>query len=338
MDIEPRLSHRFAVYINNYLLDVGVKPEAIFNSCDIHYPLIESQSTGIPLHNIADLLEKSARHCNDPFLGFHIAQRFHYESAGITILTMLAASNVEEGIKTLSHYDQYIDQAIVTSLDIGSQCSVFSFSFVNPRNVVTHQLTEFLLILFVGMLNKGTRLNMPVQEVNFCHSSKNIATPLQEFLNAPIQYNQTENKVIFANSFLKESFYTSNETLFEILTSYLKDYFEAFDKESQLVSTVYREIIRQTSTSTPNIGQVASSIGMSERTLRRHLSNEGISFQEAKNIARRKWARYYLAKSSMSLTEIAFELGFSELSAFSRAFRHWVGETPQAYRNRLKKL
>ncbi len=79
-------------------------------------------------------------------------------------------------------------------------------------------------------------------------------------------------------------------------------------------------------------------MGMSERTLRRQLSNEGISFQEAKNIARRKWAKYYLAKSNMSLTEIAFELGYSELSAFSRAFRHWVGETPQAYRNRIKKL
>ncbi|MCP3674209.1 MAG: helix-turn-helix transcriptional regulator, partial [Gammaproteobacteria bacterium] len=140
------------------------------------------------------------------------------------------------------------------------------------------------------------------------------------------------------NSFLKESFFTSNETLYEILTNYLKDYFNIFDEDSKLLGIVFREIIRQTSNTLPTISQVSSSIGMSERTLRRRLANEGTSFQEAKNTARRKWAKYYLSKSNLSLTEIAFELGFSELSAFSRAFRHWVGETPQAYRNRIKKL
>ena len=77
---------------------------------------------------------------------------------------------------------------------------------------------------------------------------------------------------------------------------------------------------------------------VSPRTLRRRLSEEGYSFQEAKNLAREKRAKYYLSQTKMPLSEIAFELGFSELSAFSRAFRSWVGETPQSYRENYKQL
>jgi AraC-like DNA-binding protein len=70
--------------------------------------------------------------------------------------------------------------------------------------------------------------------------------------------------------------------------------------------------------------------------LRRRLADEGYSFQEAKNLARRKRAQYLLSQTRMPLSEIAFELGYSELSAFSRAFRGWVGVTPQNYRENYR--
>jgi len=157
-------------------------------------------------------------------------------------------------------------------------------------------------------------------------------------MGGTLHYEQIENKIIFNNSFLKESFFTSNDVLYEVLTYSIKRYLNSYEKDGRLVGMVYREIIRQTTDTTPSINKVATSMGMSERTLRRHLSNEGVSFQEAKNIARKKSAQYHLANSNMSLTQIALELGFSELSAFSRAFRNWFGETPQTYRSKLKKL
>ena len=57
-----------------------------------------------------------------------------------------------------------------------------------------------------------------------------------------------------------------------------------------------------------------------------------------KSLAREKRARYYLSHTNLSLSEIAFELGYSELSAFSRAFRTWTGETPQVYREKVQQL
>jgi len=84
--------------------------------------------------------------------------------------------------------------------------------------------------------------------------------------------------------------------------------------------------------------QIARSLALSPRTLRRRLSEEGYTFQEVKTQVREQRARHYLASTALSLSEIAFELGYSELSAFSRAFRSRVGETPQAYREKMKQL
>lgn len=88
----------------------------------------------------------------------------------------------------------------------------------------------------------------------------------------------------------------------------------------------------------PAAENVAQRLGISTRTMRRRLSDEGFTFNDAKNLARERRAKYLLVNSRASLTEIAFELGYSELSAFSRAFRGWVGETPQAYRENIRAL
>jgi len=171
MDIEPFVSYRFVIYIHNYLLDIKENPQTLFENCDLNYPLSDEPEMNLPLFKVADLMEKAAKQCNDPNLGLHIAKRLHYESAGIMVLAMLAAPNVEEGIKTLCHYDRYIDSAIEISLEVAAKTSSFKLKLLNPRNVNTQQLTEFLLFLFVDMLNKGTRKDMPIVEICFNHSS-----------------------------------------------------------------------------------------------------------------------------------------------------------------------
>ncbi len=73
---------------------------------------------------------------------------------------------------------------------------------------------------------------------------------------------------------------------------------------------------------------------MSRQTLYRKLKKEGESFQNLAETVRRERALQYVAEGEYGLTEVAFLLGFSELSAFSRAFKRWTGESPGHYRAR----
>jgi AraC-like DNA-binding protein len=85
----------------------------------------------------------------------------------------------------------------------------------------------------------------------------------------------------------------------------------------------------------PGVAAIARRLGMSTRTLRRRLDEEGGSFRELVDDIRADLARGYLADLRLPVSEVAFLLGFSELSAFHRAFRRWEGTTPAAYRQAL---
>lgn len=82
----------------------------------------------------------------------------------------------------------------------------------------------------------------------------------------------------------------------------------------------------------PRAAEVARRLGMSERTLQRRLNEDGLSFQQIAEAARRELAEGLLAQSDYSLAEVAFLTGFSEQSAFSRAFKRWSDQTPAAFR------
>jgi AraC-like DNA-binding protein len=82
----------------------------------------------------------------------------------------------------------------------------------------------------------------------------------------------------------------------------------------------------------PKAQAIARRLGMSERTLQRRLADEGLSFQKLVDEARRELAEGLLVRSDYSLAEVAFLTGFSEQSAFNRAFKRWLDQTPAAYR------
>jgi AraC-like DNA-binding protein len=82
----------------------------------------------------------------------------------------------------------------------------------------------------------------------------------------------------------------------------------------------------------PSLAQVGAELGMTAQTLRRHLVREGQGFRALRAALRRDAAIEYLARPQLSLAEIARRLGFSELSTFHRAFRHWTGLAPGRYR------
>jgi AraC-like DNA-binding protein len=84
----------------------------------------------------------------------------------------------------------------------------------------------------------------------------------------------------------------------------------------------------------PTAARLPARLKMSVRTLNRLLAGEGTSFRELLDARRRDLATRYLAGNDVSIAEVAFLLGFSELSSFHRAFKRWTGETPGEFRTK----
>ena len=86
----------------------------------------------------------------------------------------------------------------------------------------------------------------------------------------------------------------------------------------------------------PGMAGTAALLGYSERTLRRRLAEEGVSFGDLLQAARKEVAEIFVREGKLSLTEIAYATGYSDQSAFVRAFRGWYGVSPGAYRRQVR--
>jgi AraC-like DNA-binding protein len=84
----------------------------------------------------------------------------------------------------------------------------------------------------------------------------------------------------------------------------------------------------------PSIGQIGEHMGMSSRTLTRRLSESGVAFRQLVKNSQIVVSKQLLQHSTRSIGEIAFETGFSEQSAFNRAFKRWTGQSPMDFRNK----
>ena len=120
--------------------------------------------------------------------------------------------------------------------------------------------------------------------------------------------------------------------LFEVLEEHLAQVVTTQVEENDLVARVGNAIAKSLSSGVPSIDDVAASLFMTKRTLQRRLADEGVLYNEYADESRRKLAVQYVKNTKMPLTEAAFLLGYSHISAFSRAFRRWTGESPNEFR------
>lgn len=332
IDFQPTLSGRFVVYVRDYLLDRQITPDPIFEACGVGWEN-NTRDVPVPVHKIAHLLELAAQATNNSAMGINMAQNYHYEAGSILIMTMMAAPTVEQGLRCLHRYDRYVDTGIAISIDFSHSVAEFGSRIVCDEDVPLDQLNEYLMVFTVRTLYISTRQNMPLKEVRLAHENKRNRVLLESIFGAPVRYGQTSNSLHFDRSYLKARQLSSDALVYEVLTNAMKTYYQQGAQNSSLVDRVVREIIHLDEDEAQTAERVAERLAVSPRTLRRRLSDEGYSFNAARNLARERRAKYLLTHTTMPLTEIAIKLGYSELSSFIRAFRSWTKATPQAYRD-----
>ena len=319
-------------------MDREVDPGPVFEASGLDYTNNEEYDLPLPLESVAALFEHAAEVTNNQTMGLSMGRDFHFESSSLLIVAMLAAPSVGSGLTFLNQYDHYIDSGITTHYQSGGDTVVFSADLIDMGSSDMAQLNEYLNGFLVQTLLTATRTTVPLIRVTFRHKQPATTQALCDFFKCRLEFSAQHNSIYLPSSFLSQPFLTSNKLMFRVLANAMETYFSMGDKTSDFVSKVCRQIMLEDPIANLDSNSIAKLMGLSTRTLRRRLSEEGFTFNEAKNLARERRAKYLLVNSRASLTEIAFDLGYSELSAFSRAFRSWVGESPQAYRENLRAL
>ncbi len=154
------------------------------------------------------------------------------------------------------------------------------------------------------------------------------------FLGAPTRFGQPFNELVFARDALQTPIHQDQAALEAFLRHPQRNLLQGGYPLPSWISRT-RALLRQHLTRSPTMAELAVRLDVSPKQLRNHLANEGIGYGELKEQLRRDVAMQHLASRDNSVEDVAYLAGFSEASAFIRAFRRWTGHTPFAYRRKF---
>ncbi len=169
--------------------------------------------------------------------------------------------------------------------------------------------------------------------VHLRHSNSFAPSHHQRFFGCPVHFNAECDGLVYPAAALAVPTRLGDEGISRFLLSHLDQALDDVpEAETDLPTQVQALVASALSAGVPPLADMAARLGMSERSLQRRLSAEGTSYQQVVDQARRDLAQGLLSRTSYPLAEVAFVTGFSEQSAFTRAFKRWCQLTPAAFR------
>ena len=292
---------------------------------------VEDPDSRIPHRSVMKLWQLALEQSGDAKLGFHAALAAPLKSFELHAYALLASRNTRDAFRRACRYQRLIHESTALSFEEGPSVGVLTHALGDGR-AVPRQPAEFLATLWCrfGRLIAGERWS--ARRVCFDHPAPVDTQELESFFACSIEFDSGKTALYVPNEVLDAPNMGADPTMVALLDQHAALLLDRAPVLTTVASRVRAWAAAQLASGEPTTAQAAQALGLSQRSLHRRLSEEGTSYRSVVDQLRREQSLRFLRDSTLSLAEIGFLLGFSELSAFHRAFKRWTGVTPTDYR------
>jgi AraC-like DNA-binding protein len=285
----------------------------------------------IPIVPLLEGLRAAVQITGDEDLGLKAAREIALGDYGAIEFMVNSAPSLRVAIQLLGRYLPLINDALEFSLRVdGDSASVqLDSSVVLPRAAADFQSAAF----YLATLRRGEHMVDPSYEAWFSHPRPdNVDEYQRTFAPGRLHFDAPWNGFVFDARRLDQPLTSADPQLHDVLRKYADVLLAELPKAESQTERVRALITQQLAEGEPSAERIARTLHMSRRTLARKLEQEGTSFKDLLDDTRRRTALRYVGGHDLSMTEIAFLLGFSQSAPFHRAFKRWTGQTPLEYR------
>jgi AraC-like DNA-binding protein len=277
-------------------------------------------------------LDEAAIALKDDCLGFTLARDHDPRQIGLLYYVMASSQTLGDGLKRVARYSRITNEALVVGYREGNGLLInLSYSGV-PRHADRHQI-EFCMFGVLRICRLLTGQNIVPLHFSVAHHRSGSTSEMARFVGTKVEFGAATDELILNLDACELPLIHSDAYLNDLLLKYCEAVLaDRRGDKSQLRTRVENA----TSSLLPHgrvlVEDVARSLGMSERTLARKLSDEKLNFTEILQQLRRDLAVRYLDDRKLHVSKIAWLLGFREVSAFTHAFKRWTGKRPSEMR------
>jgi len=292
---------------------------------------IEDRSARIPVQSQIILLDLIATALKDDFLGFHLARDFDLREIGLLYYVLASSELVGEALLRAQRYSMIASEGFSARIHDGREVEII-IDYVGVERITDRHQIEFLLTTMVRLGWHLANSRMPPKRVQVMHH-RDGASEMSAFLGCEIVFDADADEIIFDKAITQAPIASADPRLGELLVEYCESALgHRHANRRTLRAEVEKAIAPLLPHGTANVGEIARRLGMGKRTLIRRLASEGLTFTEILIEMKTGLARRYLRDEALSISQIAWLLGYQEVSAFTHAFKRWTGQTPKQVR------
>lgn len=289
----------------------------------------------IPAERYYDMLERIAAQIDVTTLPLHTGASMRLDEYGALGLAFKAATTLGASYGRVARYARLWTSVVEYELRPVEAGTLFILHRAGDRRLGMRLSNEATLASAVALARQVSPDPVIPVELRVQHAAPRSIAAHEAWFGCPVRFGSDLDAILFAHETLERPNILGDEGISRYLASHLDAELSEIVHAPALVAQAKAAIAQALSEGTPRMSEIARTLGLGARSLQRRLSDHAVSFQSLTEETRRELAEGLLADDGHSLAEIAFLTGFSEQSAFTRAFKRWTGTTPASYRRGL---
>ncbi|TCL10100.1 AraC family transcriptional regulator [Shimia isoporae] len=312
-----------------YMISVGYTEKQLMGGTGITLEEVSVPEAMAPMGASAEIFNRAAALSGDDLVHFKWAQERRLKRLGVIGYLGRSSPTVRDMLDNLNRYQRTITEAVIVDMSQLESDGIYRWNMNLPRSVDAGFIVEAQLVQLVAGLRHLLPRELTPSRISFAHHRAKNKEAFTQYFQCPVAFDQPSNELVFSKPDLDLPLSTADSALYQILRQHCDMVLERTPtSRSDIRVQVEGKIVDLLSTGQANIEVVSRDLGMSSRTLARRLGEAGTTYQKVLSNLRRALAERYLKDGAMSQTEIAFLLGYSDVSSFASAFKRWTGHSP----------
>jgi AraC-like DNA-binding protein len=298
---------------------------------------IEDESVQLSVASQINYVNLLAQALDDRLLGFHVALGMDLRRTGFLYYVAASSAVLGDALRGIARYSTMVNEGIKLETELGQTLRIgFEYAGIS-RQSDRHQIEAWITAI-IRCCREITGRELQPTRVTIIHQRIPQSVEIDSFFGHAVEFGADKDEVTFPGEAAKLAIVRADPYLNKLLVRYCED---VLARRKTRLGALQADVENALAALLPHGGtsieSVAAKLHVSPRTLRRKLAAEGVTFAGILEDLRHALAKHYLAEQDLSISRIAWMLGYTEVSAFSHAFRRWTGGPPRAVRSERRR-
>ncbi|MEZ8142427.1 AraC family transcriptional regulator [Enterovibrio norvegicus FF-33] len=323
--------------VTRAMKSLDLDPVKTLEMFDIDPAEVNDPEGRICVESLGNLFTFCNKRVGNRQFNIEVARSFHPSALHALGYAVQSAFSLQEALERVSQYKRVVSNCSnMDTYESGDELIVelVVYRYTDSgRLVLSPDLIESFLATLVQLSRDlvGGDIDPIKIQCTFERSSDDCPV-VSEFFNCPIEYGCERNAVVLDLEQAKERAFGNNPAINQLHIEILNKFMSRVDK-TNLTYLIESKILEELPMGAPSQADVAKQLGLSLRNLQRKLSEQGTCYKEILDNTRKRLTLSYIKQPHMSISEIGYLVGFSNVANFNRAFRRWEGCAPGEYRH-----